>query len=310
MRKSLIILLAFTCTMVFAQNEAAWKAIEKPLNFYIANDLGRNGYYDQKPVARTMGKMAENIDIECVVAPGDVHHFEGVRSTSDPLWMTNFELIYDHPELMLPWYAIAGNHEYRGNTQAVIDYSRVSARWNMPYFYYTKVLESDDITVRLVMLDTSPLLDKYRKDTEDYPDAGKRDIDRQLVWLDSVLNVSKEDWVIVVGHHPIYADTEKNETERTDMQKRVDTILRRHKNVDLYVCGHIHNFQHIRRSGADYDYVVNTSGSLTRPVKKIEGTQFCSSVSGYSLVTADKKELSLHLIDKDGTIVYSLKRSK
>ena len=310
MRKSLIILLAFTCTMVFAQNEAAWKAIEKPLNFYIANDLGRNGYYDQKPVARTMGRMAENIDIECVVAPGDVHHFEGVRSTSDPLWMTNFELIYDHPELMLPWYAIAGNHEYRGNTQAVIDYSRVSARWNMPYFYYTKVLESDDITVRLVMLDTSPLLDKYRKDTEDYPDAGKRDIDRQLVWLDSILNVSKEDWVIVVGHHPIYADTEKNETERTDMQKRVDTILRRHKNVDLYVCGHIHNFQHIRRSGADYDYVVNTSGSLTRPVKKIEGTQFCSSVSGYSLVTADKKELSLHLIDKDGKIVYSLKRSK
>ena len=310
MRKSLIILLAFTCTMVFAQNEAAWKAMEKPLNFYIANDLGRNGYYDQKPVARTMGRMAENIDIECVVAPGDVHHFEGVRSTSDPLWMTNFELIYDHPELMLPWYVIAGNHEYRGNTQAVIDYSRVSARWNMPYFYYTKVLESDDITVRLVMLDTSPLLDKYRKDTEDYPDAGKRDIDRQLVWLDSVLNVSKEDWVIVVGHHPIYADTEKSETERTDMQKRVDTILRRHKNVDLYVCGHIHNFQHIRRSGADYDYVVNTSGSLTRPVKKIEGTQFCSSVSGYSLVTADKKELSLHLIDKDGKIVYSLKRSK
>ena len=310
MRKSLIILLAFTCTMVFAQNEAAWKAIEKPLNFYIANDLGRNGYYDQKPVARTMGRMAENIDIECVVAPGDVHHFEGVRSTSDPLWMTNFELIYDHPELMLPWYAIAGNHEYRGNTQAVIDYSRVSARWNMPDFYYTKVLENDDITVRLVMLDTSPLLDKYRKDTEDYPDAGKRDIESQLVWLDSVLNVSKEDWVIVVGHHPIYADTEKNETERTDMQKRVDTILRRHKNVDLYVCGHIHNFQHIRRSGADYDYVVNTSGSLTRPVKKIEGTQFCSSVSGYSLVTADKKELSLHLIDKDGKIVYSLKRSK
>ena len=24
-----------------------WKALEQPLNFYIANDLGRNGYYDQ-----------------------------------------------------------------------------------------------------------------------------------------------------------------------------------------------------------------------------------------------------------------------
>ena len=59
-----------------------------------------------------------------VVAAGDVHHFEGVRSVQDPLWMTNYELIYSHPDLMLPWYPILGNHEYRGNTQAVLDYSK------------------------------------------------------------------------------------------------------------------------------------------------------------------------------------------
>ena len=99
-----------------------WKALEQPLNFYIANDLGRNGYYDQKPIAETMGRMAEAIDIEFVVAAGDVHHFEGVQSVSDPLWMTNYELIYSHPDLMTPWYAICGNHEYRSNTQACIDY--------------------------------------------------------------------------------------------------------------------------------------------------------------------------------------------
>ena len=62
---------------------AEWKALEKPLNFYLANDLGRNGYYDQKPIAETMGLMAETIDIEFVVAAGDVHHFEGVQSVSD-----------------------------------------------------------------------------------------------------------------------------------------------------------------------------------------------------------------------------------
>ena len=49
-----------------------WKALEGPLNFYLANDLGRNGYYDQKPIAETMGKMAETIDIEFVVAAGDI----------------------------------------------------------------------------------------------------------------------------------------------------------------------------------------------------------------------------------------------
>lgn len=310
--KKILVCLAFlvSASLICAQDTAAWKALEKPLNLIVANDLGRNGYYDQKPVAAMMGRMAENIDIECVVAAGDVHHFEGVRSTSDPLWLTNYELIYDHPELMIPWYAILGNHEYRGNPQAVIDYSHISGRWNMPAPYYTKVLESDGITLRLVMIDTAPLISKYRRDSEDYPQAGRMDDVRQLAWIDSVLTAAHEDWVIVVGHHPIYADTDKSDSERLDLQARLDPVLRRHQNVDFYICGHIHNFQHIRRPDASFDYVVNTSGSLSRPVRKIEGTQFCSDVTGFSVLTADKKELSLHLIDKKGQVVYTVRRHK
>lgn len=94
--------LALISVCSLAQTPEAWKSLEKPLNFYLANDLGRNGYYDQKPIAELMGRMAENIDVECVVAAGDVHHFEGVRSVDDPLWMTNYELVYAHPELMIP----------------------------------------------------------------------------------------------------------------------------------------------------------------------------------------------------------------
>ncbi len=271
--------------------------------------MGRNGYYDQKPIAELMGNMAENVDVECVVAAGDVHHFEGVRSINDPLWMTNFELIYAHPELMIPWYPVLGNHEYRGNTQAVLDYADVSARWEMPARYYTKVLENDGITVRLVMVDTAPLLDKYREDTEKYPDACKQDMDRQLAWIDSVLTSSKEDWVLVVGHHPIYAETSKEDAERVDLQKRLDTILRKHK-VDMYLCGHIHNFQYIRKPGSDIDYVVNSSGSLSRDVKPVDGTVFCSGETGFSLIAADKKVLNLHMINKEGKVLYTVTRKK
>lgn len=309
-RFALILGFAVMALMAAAQTPEEWKKLERPLNFYIANDLGRNGYYDQKPIAETMGRMAETIDIECVVAAGDVHHFEGVRSVSDPLWMTNYELIYSHPDLMIHWYPVCGNHEYRGNTQAVLDYSNISARWEMPARYYTKVLEEDGTTIRLVMIDTTPMIDKYRKDTGDYPDAGKQDFQKQLKWLDQVLTDAKEDWVIVVGHHPIYADTEKSDKERKDMQARVDKILRAHKNVDMYICGHIHNFQHLRMPGSNIDYVVNSSGSLSREVKAVEGTQFCSPLSGYSLMTVDKKELDLHMLDKDGKVIYTVKRTK
>ena len=306
----LCLLLCTAALAAVAQDAASWAKLEKSVNFYIANDLGRNGYYDQKPIAELMGRMAETVGIECVVAAGDVHHFEGVRSTSDPLWMTNYELIYSHPELMLPWYPILGNHEYRGNTQAVLDYAGVSARWEMPARYYTFTVEDNDVTVRVVMLETTPLIDKYREDTVGYPDACRQEVEPQLSWLDRVLTDAREDWVIVVGHHPIFAQTEKSEKERLDMQRRVDTVLRRHDNVAMYVCGHLHTFQHIRRQGTDIDYVVNSSASLSREVSPIEGTQFCSGATGFSLVAADKDRLCLYMLDKDGKVLHTVSKTR
>ncbi len=293
-----------------AQTPQEWKNLEKGLNFYLVNDLGRNGYYDQKLIAETLGVMAETVGIECVLAAGDVHHFEGVRSVDDPLWLTNYEWIYKHPELMIPWYAILGNHEYRGNTQAVLDYSERSARWNVPARYYVKMIEDDGITVCVLMIDTSPLLDKYREDNEKYPDAAKQDMEKQLAWMDSVLGAVEADWVLVVGHHPIYAQTDKNKSERADMQARVDKILRKHGNVDMYLCGHIHNFQHIRMAGSSIDYVVNSSASLSRPVEPIEGTRFCSSETGFSLISVDKDRMCLYMLDKNGKLLHTVEREK
>ena len=294
----------------FAQTPEVWSSLKKDANFFMANDLGRNGYYDQKKIAELMGVMAEEIGPECVIAAGDVHHFSGVQSVEDPLWMTNYELIYSHPELMIDWLPILGNHEYRGNTQAIIDYSNISRRWNMPGRYYTKVYEEDGTSVRFVMIDTTPLMNKYREENNKYPDACKQDNEPQLQWLDSLLNEAKEDWVIVVGHHPIYAETSKEDSERMDMQDNVDRILRKHKNVAMYLCGHIHNFQHIRVKGSSIDYVVNSSASLSRDVNAITGTQFCSPETGFSVIAADKNELALHMIDKDGKVLHTITKKK
>ena len=53
-----------------------YSIFDKKFNFYVANDLGRNGYYDQKPIAELMGQMAEEVGPEFVLATGDVHHFK------------------------------------------------------------------------------------------------------------------------------------------------------------------------------------------------------------------------------------------
>ena len=45
----------------FAQNTTEWTKLEKPINFILANDLGRNGYYDQKPIAGILFWETTNI---------------------------------------------------------------------------------------------------------------------------------------------------------------------------------------------------------------------------------------------------------
>ena len=46
----IVVIGAAICLNVCAQTPQDWKGLEKQLNFYMANDLGRNGYYDQKPI--------------------------------------------------------------------------------------------------------------------------------------------------------------------------------------------------------------------------------------------------------------------
>ena len=245
--------------------------VEDNFNFIVANDLGRNGYYDQKIIAEQMGD----------------------------------------PELMLDWYPVLGNHEYRGNTQAVLDYSGVSRRWCMPARYYDKSFEvGDSSSLKVVFIDTAPLIDKYHKESEEsYRDVAAQDMEAQLHWIDSVLNASHETWKIVIGHHPVYAQTPKDEIERENLQQRLDPLLRKY-DVDMYIAGHIHNFQHIKVSGSDVDYVVNSSASLSRKVSEIEGTQYCSPEPGFSVVSVSDKDLNLYMLDKTGHVLHTVTRTR
>lgn len=279
-------------------------------SFLLVNDLGRNGYYKQKPIAELMGNLASKVEIECVVAAGDTHHFNGVASIDDPLWMTNYELIYAHPELMIDWFALNGNHEYRGNTQAVLDYGKKSRRWVMPARYYSQTFEAGEQEEALLLfIDTTPLIDKYRKKGDKYPDAGQQDKEAQLRWIEQTLAQSQARWKIVIGHHPLYADTDKEDSERNDMRQAIEALLERY-GVDCYCCGHIHSFQHIKPEGSTVDYLVNSSGSLARPVKAIAGTQFCSSDEGFTLVNVADNRLTFYLINDKGEIIYQFSRQK
>ena len=295
---------------VSAHNPKAWSKMKRDVNLFLVSDLGREGCHYQQAVASLMNDMAAKVKPMAIVATGDTHHGNGVKSAKDNDWQQNFENIYNLPRLKsLDWYAAIGNHEYRGSTQALIDYSKVNPHWKMGGRYYTTVFRKGGTSVRLVIVDTTPMIDKYRENAK-YADAAEQDKEAQLQWLDDVLSKAKEDWVIVAGHHPIHADTKKNKTERINMRNTLDEVLRNHSNVDIYLCGHIHNFQHLRDKRCNIDYVVNTSGAESRSVRQTKRTIYCSGECGFSLLTANKRELTLYMVDKSGNLLHTLKRSK
>ena len=308
------ILLSIIATLVVASgasahNPKAWRKLRQDINIFWASDLDRSGCYDQKVIANLMGEMAGKIKPECIISTGDTHHGNGVKSVTDDDWQEHLTEMYNHRNLAkLDWWAVAGNHEYRGNSQALVDYSKVNPHWRMPAKYYTTVFKKGGATIRFVMLDTTPLIEKYRMDKR-YPDAALQDHEAQLEWLEKVLSEATEDWVIVAGHHPVYADTKKNKSEREGMKSAINGILRKHK-VAMYICGHIHSFQHIRRKGYEIDYLVNSSASWARDVKRIKDMKYCSDEAGFSVITASEKRLSVHFIDKNGNILHTVNKTK
>ena len=312
MRRFILSLIAatFVAFGASAHNPKAWGKMKKDVNLFLVSDLGREGCYYQQLVASLMNDMAAKVKPMAIVATGDTHHGNGVKSIDDKHWTINFENIYSLPRLKaLDWYAAIGNHEYRGSTQALIDYSKVNPHWKMGGRYYTTVFKRGGTSIRLVIVDTTPMIGRYRE-SDKYPDAAEQDKDAQLEWLDDVLSKAKEDWIIVAGHHPIHADTKKSKIERTEMRNSINKVLRDHSNVDIYLCGHIHNFQHLRDKGCNIDYVVNTSGAESRNVRHTKRTVYCSGETGFSVLAANEKELTLYMVDKNGNVLHTLRRHK
>jgi hypothetical protein len=153
------------------------------------------------------------------------------------------------------------------------------------------------------------LIDKYRNDPEKYPEAGLQDMDAQLAWIRQTLESSDAHWKIVIGHHPVYAYTEKIESERIDIQNRLEPILEDNDAI-FYICGHIHNFQHIKPEGSKVNYIVNSSASKSRDVKPVEGTVFCNPDPGFSVMSISTDRIDYYMENHKGKVIYTYSETR
>jgi hypothetical protein len=272
------------------------------LNFLVVGDWGRNGFFNQREVGEQMGRTGQTIESRFVVSTGDNFYSAGVTSISDPKWRRSFEDVYTAPSLQRPWYVVLGNHDWQGDIEAQVAYTRLSPRWTMPAPYFTVERTVNDSTrALLVFIDTTPLADVDRPYL--YPMSGLWDRSEQLAWLDSTLAASDAQWKLVFGHHPVYVASSKYE-DNPYLVSDLVPIMERH-GVQAYFAGHDHNLQHLLPEDSPIHYFVSGAGSLTRAVDDANpDALFALRVPGFMAVSLTTEQLFVQVIDEHGHVFY------
>ncbi len=269
------------------------------LPFVLIGDWGRGGADKQREVGVQMGRTAEAIDSRFVVSVGDNFYEDGVTGLSDPQWVDSFEAIYAAPSLQTPWDVILGNHDYRGDVQAQLDYGRTSKRWHMPgrTFIRGETLP-DGTTADFFYIDTSPFLAIYR---DSKVDIRGQDTAAQLVWLDKALGASTAKWKIVIGHHPLYTVT-GGKRDQKELIAQVGPLLQKH-GVRIYINGHDHNFQYLEVDGVHY--ITNGAGSQTEKNGAAKPGQFASRSHGFMTAELSAGAFGFTFVDETGAELFS-----
>jgi len=239
----------------------------------------------QAQVAHIMGDVAAKKEVKFVLGAGDNFYKKGVKSIDDPRFEETFERVYSHESLRRTrFYMALGNHDYRGNFLAQVNYTKHSSRWYMPATYYSEVIADGQIL--LVVVDT-PLLERCHNNGHGSPRCW--DEGRQIGWLRKALEDGAHiPWKIVVGHYPMYANGPH--INHPWLRRSLEPLFEQF-HVTMYINADNHYVQ-VCKKGNTY-YVNSGGGAGYLPHKKQD--------KGYS---PDAYSIFLHL--GDGPVLHCL----
>ena len=275
------------------------------LHFFVISDWGFNGSSSQKEVESEMNQISKLVGLKFILTCGDNFQYNGVKGINDPLWDSNFENVYNDSSLLVPWYPALGNHDYDGDPDAEVEYSAKNKYWEMPGRYYTFVKRiNSNISVRFIVLDTQGLILEYKNIT----DTTKYDKITQYAWLTDLLSGVREEWIIVIGHHPVFSASHRHgDTE--ELKILIKPLFDKYS-VDFYICGHDHNFEHAREKNKNTDYIVTGTGGSVRHESCNDKTVYSMSALGFTYISLFQDSAKLNFITSDGLIGYRYVRGK
>lgn len=314
-KNTLLSLFIFALLPCFAQQADTSKkrlltTTKNAVNFIAMGDFGRNGEDKQKEVAVQMGKTAKELNAGFFIITGDNFYPSGVASTQDYSWLASFEQVYTAHSLQNPWYVVLGNHDYKGNVQAEIDYTKISRRWYMPSRYYSRTVPINEDTTQKILfifLDTSPFITKYYSSEDHKSNIQTQDTAAQKSWLDHLLQNRTPDikWTFIVGHHPLFTGGKRMyEDDTRDMYNSFKPVFDKYK-VDAYICGHEHSLQYIQPAGRTSYFITGAGSETTKASLYPEGGKFARQINGFMCFSVTPKDMLIQIVSVEGDILYT-----
>jgi acid phosphatase len=272
------------------------------LTFLSIGDWGRGGKGGQEVTAPPLAAWAAATRASFVVSLGDNVYVDGIplgasEDEVDATMAAFFSAVYSQPALeSLPFYTIFGNHDYRGDVEAQVQW-RGDPRWR-PGRNFTKRWRLPGggsgtahprACLSAVFTDTSPLLTYYSEGeyADEHPvlQANCRAVQKPplIAWTHHAISRAAAacDAVMVFGHHPLFSPGEH--ANNAELIGHYASSLEA-GGVDAYIAGHDHILGHSREVGGGVEHIVTGAGSEIRfPIKPGKETQWVSTVRGFTV---------------------------
>ncbi len=268
-----------------------------PLHFFVVGDTG-SGDDNQMAVAAAMEKRCQEVpQVDGLMLLGDQFYMKGVSSVDDLQWVDKIEKPYGSPCLKkTSIYPLFGNHDYAGNREAYVGYSRTHERWKMPHRFYSA--RFGDV-VQFVGLDSN------FADFCFMPEVCV--VDFMLKELHNPMR-----WNIIMAHHPLVSASQKGGSHEGKTLYGKFFQWAACDKADMWLAGHAHHMEHrkLERCASQLFVSGGGGGDLEDVQADGEGVKFASAQFGFLELEIHREKISARFWNRESKIVYETEWKK